>query len=331
MKHANGYGSVSKLTGNRRKPFRVQIHVGYKDDGTPIRQTIGYTTTREEGKELLAEYHNKQFNLELDNLCFDFLYQEWFKYKEKQNLSEARLRKYSSYRKHYKIIENKPFNSITKNDLQLIVDRSNCSGKTQREIVNVYHQLYEFAKYNNVKVLNDVSKFVVYDKIVPSTLHQPFTDDEINLIWKHVDNDIAKLILINIYTGIRPGEFFKISEVHEDYFITGSKTEAGKDRVIPLHRSIKQIFANCYQNHTIDECFNEDGLYIREKRFFDNLGIKHTPYDCRHTFATLCSRYELNEHIVKLIMGHHISDLTKRVYTHKMIEELIDEVNKISV
>ena len=61
MKHANGYGSVSKLTGNRRKPYRVQIHIGYKDDGTPIRQTIGYTPTREQGKELIAEYHNKQY------------------------------------------------------------------------------------------------------------------------------------------------------------------------------------------------------------------------------------------------------------------------------
>lgn len=331
MKHANGYGAVSKLTGNRRKPFRVQIHIGYKDNGNPIRKTIGYTATREEGKELLAEYHNKQFNLELDNLCFDFLYQEWFKYKEKQNLSQARLKKYRSYRKHYRYIENKPFNTITKNDLQLIVDRSNCSGKTQREIINIYHQLYEYAKYNNVKVLNDVSKYVIYDRMIPSTLHQPFTEEEIKLIWKHVDNNIAKLILINIYTGLRPGEFFKITEVHEDYFITGSKTEAGKDRVIPLHYKIKQMFHFCYNNHVIDECFNQDGLYNREKKFFANLGIKHTPYDCRHTFATLCSRYHLDEHIVKLIMGHHISDLTKRVYTHKLIEELIEEINKINV
>ena len=98
-----------------------------------------------------------------------------------------------------------------------------------------------------------------------------------------------------------------------------------------LHNKIKQMFHFCYNNHVIDERFNQDSLYNREKKFFANLGIKHTPYDCRHTFATLCSRYHLDEHIIKLIMGHHISDLTKRVYTHKLIEELIEEINKIDV
>ena len=91
------------------------------------------------------------------------------------------------------------------------------------------------------------------------------------------------------------------------------------------------MFRFCYNNHVIDERFNQDSLYNREKKFFANLGIKHTPYDCRHTFATLCSRYHLDEHIIKLIMGHHISDLTKRVYTHKLIEELIEEINIINV
>ena len=30
-------------------------------------------------------------------------------------------------------------------------------------------------------------------------------------------------------------------------------------------------------------------------------------------------------------MGHTITDLTKRVYTHKMVEELVEEVNKIDI
>jgi len=55
----------------------------------------------------------------------------------------------------------------------------------------------------------------------------------------------------------------------------------------------------------------------------------HSPYDTRHTFATLMAGANADDHCIKLIMGHHIADLTKRVYTHKVIDDLLKEVNKI--
>ena len=33
MKLPNGYGSVAKLTGNRRRPYMVRITIGFTDDG----------------------------------------------------------------------------------------------------------------------------------------------------------------------------------------------------------------------------------------------------------------------------------------------------------
>ena len=73
-----------------------------------------------------------------------------------------------------------------------------------------------------------------------------------------------------------------------------------------------------------------DSIYQSWKKEFKKLGIgSHSPYDCRHTFATLMTRAGADDQSIKLIMGHRIEDLTKRVYTHKLIEELIAEVNKI--
>ena len=40
-------------------------------------------------------------------------------------------------------------------------------------------------------------------------------------------------------------------------------------------------------------------------------------------------RVSANEQILKRIMGHSIQDLTELVYTHRSIEELIKEVDKI--
>ena len=54
MKLPNGYGSVVKLSGKRRKPYQVRKTVGWHYDEVKDKQvqdmiTIGYATTRAEG------------------------------------------------------------------------------------------------------------------------------------------------------------------------------------------------------------------------------------------------------------------------------------------
>lgn len=61
----------------------------------------------------------------------------------------------------------------------------------------------------------------------------------------------------------------------------------------------------------------------------NHLKMKHNLYDARHTFATLCNEFELNDYLVKKMMGHSCKDLTKDVYTHASIERLVNEVNKL--
>ena len=50
----------------------------------------------------------------------------------------------------------------------------------------------------------------------------------------------------------------------------------------------------------------------------------------RHTFASLMDNAGANDVCIKLIMGHSMqNDTTKGTYTHKTLEELLTEVNKI--
>lgn len=49
MKNPNNYGTVVKITGNRRRPYAVRKLIGYKDNGTSIHKNIAYTATKEEG------------------------------------------------------------------------------------------------------------------------------------------------------------------------------------------------------------------------------------------------------------------------------------------
>ena len=64
MKNPNGYGSVVKLSGNRRRPYAVRKTLGINEKGYPIYICLAYTATREEGLLILAEYNKDAYNLE---------------------------------------------------------------------------------------------------------------------------------------------------------------------------------------------------------------------------------------------------------------------------
>ena len=50
----------------------------------------------------------------------------------------------------------------------------------------------------------------------------------------------------------------------------------------------------------------------------------------RHAFASLMDNAGANDVCIKLIMGHSMkNDTAKGTYTHKTLEELLAEVNKI--
>lgn len=62
-----GYNSVMKMSGKRRKPYMVRVTTGWTIDpekGTK-KQTynvIGYAETKQEGLQMLSDYHQNPFS-----------------------------------------------------------------------------------------------------------------------------------------------------------------------------------------------------------------------------------------------------------------------------
>ena len=48
MRNPNGYGSIIKLSGKRRKPFAVRVTIGWNNNGKQIYKYIGYYKTKQE-------------------------------------------------------------------------------------------------------------------------------------------------------------------------------------------------------------------------------------------------------------------------------------------
>lgn len=59
---------------------------------------------------------------------------------------------------------------------------------------------------------------------------------------------------------------------------------------------------------------------------------RHTPHDCRDTFATLCDAAKVGKNYLKRLIGHSLAgDITEDKYIHPSLEVLRSEIEKIDL
>ncbi|MBD5485956.1 MAG: tyrosine-type recombinase/integrase [Lachnospiraceae bacterium] len=203
--------------------------------------------------------------------------------------------------------------------------------------------LNQYAKLNEY-IDRDFTEGLVYEWTESSTqIHDRYSDEEIRIPWsKLYEINNVDIILIMIYTGLRPTELLEIltENVHleEKYMTGGMKTDAGGDRIIPLNDKIiplvknrydpskKYLINNKYVNHYAYGTYANGNF----NTCMGKLKMMQFPHDDRHTFASLMDNAGANDVCIKLIMGHSMKDdITKETFTHKTIKELLTEVNKI--
>lgn len=162
-----------------------------------------------------------------------------------------------------------------------------------------------------------------------SDIHKPFGEEELKILWANTDDLGARIALILSYTGMRPREFLEMNtanvNLEEKYMRGGVKTEASKNRVIPIAEKIFLFIEEMYDADK-EFLFMEDKplplIKFRNKIWdkspvLNSLPQKHLPHDGRHTCATLLDNAEVPLKIQQMILGHTSQSITRRVYTHK--------------
>ena len=76
MRLPNRFGTISKLSGNRRNPFRARVFEGYTNDGKQIYKNIGYYEKYQDALTALVEYHKNPLDFQAD-ITFEELYEKW--------------------------------------------------------------------------------------------------------------------------------------------------------------------------------------------------------------------------------------------------------------
>ena len=107
MKNPNGYGSVVKLSGNRRNPFCARKTVGWNEKGHPIYKPIGYFKTRQEAMIVLAEYNRNPYDIDLSKITMKELFERWSA-RDFPKISKSSASSFKSSMKHCKPLWDTP-------------------------------------------------------------------------------------------------------------------------------------------------------------------------------------------------------------------------------
>ena len=243
MKRANGSGGIRKQSGKRRKPFAVIITDGWNEEGVQIQKTIGYFAKRSEAETFLADYQRDP-SIARKTPPFSEFYIRLIHALELEEKSDHTIRMYNNTYRYFEKIAHLPIDRIKVEDLNEIVrdlKEQGLSYSTTQKVKVLATQVMKLAMEEDY-ISKNYGSFIKLPakKKADKTI---FTDQEIEHLFQHAKmSDWAKMIVIMIYTAMRPGELLSILKfnVHLDkrYMIGGLKTEAGKDRIIPLHHRI---------------------------------------------------------------------------------------------
>ena len=324
MKNPNGYGTVTKLLGNRRKPWIV------KEGKSGKQKPIGYTATREEGLIMLANYNNKPWDIETDKITLQELFNLWSE-KRAVKLGSSNQNSLKAAYRYCSKLGKVRYIQIKSYEMQDCIDGCGKGYSTQGAIKNLWGHLDRFAMELDI-ISKQYSSLLTSDPI-PETTKEIFTDEEVSRLWENEKLEWADSVLFFLYTGFRISEMLELKTANIDLvagtMTGGTKTAAGKNRIVPIHSKIQSIVQKRFKQSKSGYLFEYNGQKLNESQYrkfwadiMDKLQMEHTPHECRHTFRSRLDSAGANKVCIDRIMGHKSKETGERIYTHKTIEEL---------
>lgn len=343
LKKPNGYGSVIKLGGRRRNPWAVRVTDSIVDGKQTFRY-ISYHDTKKSAMEALAQEQICPTSPKA-KITLAELFEEWKQTKAYKSLSKNTMYNYDAAYKHLTPLHNTTFTDIRTIHMEKLIDSLTYNGNplshsSKNKVKLLCGLLYKYAMQNDICNKN-YAQFIKLEKPAKKE-KEVFTTDEIKILFKKKDVPNVDTILILLYTGMRINEMLQLTKESIDWdnnTITGGlKTDAGKDRIIPIHPKIKKPLLKRYMSAR-DLLFTKNDNepitdnYYRQYIYYpllENLGIEKKNIHCtRHTTATLLAENGADVNAIKQILGHANYAFTADTYTHIDVDFLQKAISKI--
>lgn len=187
MKLPNGYGSVVKLSGKRRKPYAARITTSWSPDGKQIKKYLGCFKTRQYAYKALADFNDNPFDLETKKITFAQLFERWQKVICKDFSFPAEY----AYKKLAPLY-NMPFADIRKRHVQGVIDSCSTGWQSKSHMKSLCTMLFSYAIDLEIVSTNYASLVQLPPK-KQSEIHQPFTPYELKTLWQNANDACSKI------------------------------------------------------------------------------------------------------------------------------------------
>ena len=371
----NGFGSIRKLSGNRRNPYCVSPPCkGYDLDGRPIcPKPLCYVDNWYKGFAVLTAYNAGTYTAGMENAInisdlkdvstmpelirsmlnnyalitqkitgqeakvektFTEVYEDYFKQKYEcpgAAYSTSSVHSTQAAYKNCSVLHGKIFSELRYSDLQAVIDSCSLKHASKELILSLFHQMYDYAIKTEL-VENDYSRYVQIKTADDDEHGVPFSNEELEILWNDRNNPIAELLLIMCYSGHRISEYNVVDiNTKEGYISGGLKTKTSRERIVPIHSAILPLIKKRLRRDKKIMPLTVYSMRDMIKQYCADHHMRHTPHDTRHTFAMLCDKYGVNENDKKRMLGHAFVDVTNKVYGHRALEDLREQIEKIKV
>lgn len=324
LKRANGTGTVYKLQGRRTRPW-----VAAKDN-----TIIGYFEKKTAALEALARLQGRSID-EIYNWTFKQVYAAW----KDEHFRDIGVKGTESYERAYDVFEplhGRKFRELRTADYQAIMDKYR---DKSHSLLSKFKQLATQMSQWGIRQELITTNFATFIKLPENVKKEKeiFSAEDIKKLEADSSQE-ARLVLMLIYTGMRIGELFglRTENVYETYVIGGEKTEAGRNRIIPIRSEGRKYFAEFkkrakgdllisgYSGQKVIANFRNRDYYP----LLERLGIsKKTPHATRHTFASWAVANNIKPELLQKMLGHADYSTTANIYEHFDIDQLVNAID----
>ena len=325
----------------------------------PIKKTKGGFKRREDALAYCEQLRAKKADAPDLSMTLRQIYDEW-EPKYSQRIDSSTAAGYRAAFNYYEKLHDRQIRTITAADLQSCMDECPRGKRTHQNMKVVAGLLWKYAKDKHI--VAQVESENLFTGKGRSKKRDALTDIEVEKIRQAIGSKrYAEYIFCLCYLGFRPGEMLELrkDQVVEHkgrlFLVEGKKTDAGRNRTVPVHQKIEDIIRDRLMIPGTDLIFPQytftrpskkapDPLFTGFKQMNDNyfremvfkpicavLGVAEgkVPYAARHTFSNKLKAASGDDIDKARLMGHSDYTFTQTAYQSTDLDELKAVVDSI--
>ncbi len=247
---------------------------------------------------------------------------EYFHYlKQIRGYSELTIKTYDDvFKEAFVLIELSDENS-SQTIMNIMPYRMKIASQKSKTIAKKVSALRSFCEYLN-DVGEEVSLYGDESVKVPQTLPKPIAHEHIMQAVEYLELFDKTVVLTLYMLGLRISELASLELKSIKSTVIRVKGKGKKEREIPFPSALRDLLEHfiaieapsCYLFERSGEKLSESSLRYIVTKSFKNIGIKATPHQLRHSYATILLNNSARIADVSELLGHS-SMATTQIYT----------------